>query len=466
MPPRSKPFHALLAVFFSCASCIAAPTTKASFFRNHCLFIKNGYLKSESASPSQILAEYERQSPGKPLVIHFHGGLVSEDTAKKEAVDLYHSCYGEQSYPIYFVWNADFFTELGNLLESRYHNAAFSQGHISTALFLDSIYQRMKAGGVDTSKIKGDAFDMVQTFKKLVSGDPATQKAAEDGARDDILAAGHTWSDWTKLETWQKAKDRAQRRVTNYFSPYVEGIARYHDSKSVSWNGDFLEWVSYNLGGRDIWSRMKQDTADSFTVRNGIPGAGLSFLKALSRIPDPPRIVLVGHSTGCIYILNFLRAAKAIAPTAKFDVVFLAPANTYQDTARFLAEGGDSIRNFRMFGIRDVDERKDHMLWELNPQLEGLYPGSLLCYVSRAVESRHNMPILGLERDFPTPANGTDRNANLIVRRYLLNDPRRIIWSPTLGADGSCCTCVSHGDFCGDAKTLASLRYLVASPNW
>ena len=378
----------------------ATPSDKGTFYREHCLFIKKGLLKSESATPDAILRAYEREAPGKPLVIHFHGGLVSEESAKHEAISLSNAAYGENAYPVFFVWNADFWTELNNTLESH------------------------------------------------------------------AQAAGTSLMEWTKADTWIKARERLTKRVTNYFSNPGAGTTQYHDSSSVSWGGDVLEWVAYNLGGRQVWQQMKQDTADSFKLQNGRPGAGLLFLRALKRHPVK-RVVLVGHSTGCIYILNFLEAARRIVPNTRFDVVFLAPANTYRDTAAFLNSGPTQVANFRMFGISDGAERRDHMLWQLNPALEGLYPGSLLFFVSRAVESRHNMPILGLQRDYATPPTpGPDRDANLIVKRFLFSRPRSVVWSPTPGPAGLSCSCTDHGTFCEDVSTLQSLRYLVKNESW
>jgi len=439
------------------------------FFRNHCLFIRNGYLKSESSSPKQVLAEYLREGGDRPIVIHFHGGLVSESSARKEALDLNGTCYGNRSYPIFLAWNADLFTELGNLLESRYHNMAYAQGHLSTAAFLSTLYDNARESGYSLNDLSGSTQKLMAAYRKFMSRDQAFQKAVGAQAAsedDDILASGSSWSDWTRLDTWRKAKERLEHRVTNYFGPYVQEFMKYHDADSVSWGGDLIEWVSHNLGGRDIWARMKQDTALSFTVRNGVPGAGLQLLDALRGLPRLPRIVLIGHSTGCIYIANFLTAAKRLLPGAKFDVVFLAPANTYQETANFLSQDRDEIGNFRMFGIREAQERHDHMLWQLNPKLEGIYPGSLLIYLSRAVEARRNMPILGLQRDFFVPGAGPDREASLLVHRELLDQPGAVVWSPSLGPVGYCSNCVSHGDFCSDQATLLSLRYLVSSPAW
>jgi hypothetical protein len=438
------------------------------FFRNHCLFVHNGYLKTESASPKQILSEYLKKGHNEPIVIHFHGGLVSEASAKKEALDLNASCYGDRSYPIFLAWNADLFTEIGNLLESRYHNAAFAQGRISTAQFLAGIYDNARQNGYSLDDLSGSAQKLMDAYRQYMSQSKPFQKAVSQQAQqdDDILGSGQSWADWTDLETWKKAKERLEHRVTNYFSPYVKGFTKYHDANSVSWGGDLLEWVCYNLGGRSIWSRMKSDTAYSFTSRNGVPGAGLQLLLALHDLPRLPRIILIGHSTGCIYIANFLRAARTMLPGARFDVVFLAPANTYQEAAEVLVPCQDEIVNFRMFGIREDAERRDHMLWQLNPNLGGIYPGSLLIFVSRAVEAKRNMALLGLQHNFAVPAMEPDHARCLAVHRALLDRPGAVVWSPSTGPPGLCSNCTSHGDFCSDPRTLLSLRHLIDSTVW
>ncbi len=127
----------LILLFASCLG-FSQSAREVLFFHNHCLFIHNGYLKNESATPAQIMRHYEVTGKDEPIVIHFHGGLVSESSAKKEALDLNNTCYGGRSYPIFLAWNADLFTELGNLLEAKYHNLAFAQGRISTAAFLSA----------------------------------------------------------------------------------------------------------------------------------------------------------------------------------------------------------------------------------------------------------------------------------------------------------------------------------------
>jgi hypothetical protein len=432
------------------------------FFSEHCLFIKKGRLEKSSSSPAELLAAYSRVAPGTPLVIHFHGGLVSAASAKQEALDLSANCYTGRSFPIFFIWNADFWTQLSNLLEAKYRNAAFVQGHLSTAQFLTKLYHNYQSGAPENS------VSVLHVYRRYMNSDPQFQRALREQvatqAKQSARQAANSARKWTRTSTWLQLKDDLQNRVTTYFTPYIEGAARYHDRASVSWGGDLLEYIASNLGGRDIWQEMKQETATSFAPGNP-SGAGRQFLLALRAHP-PARIILVGHSTGCIYILNFLRAARTLLPGRRFDVIFLAPANTYSDMADYLTSGPNQIQNFRMFAMRDDVERRDHMMWQINPQLSGLYPASVLYFVSRAVERKHNAPLLGLQRDYSPSAVGIEWDENALVRRSLLDYPRRVVWAPCEGPDGQCSACTDHGDFCSDPKTLKSLRMLITSSAW
>lgn len=269
------------------AATVASPPP--AFFRDHCLFVKKGFLRGESSTPEQILRDYDRYASGRTLVVHFHGGLVSEANAKKEAWQLAQTCYGPDAYPVFFIWNADFFTELGNLLDRRYHNLAFRQGHLSTAAFVQSIYRRAGTGGVDLSGIGQTGAALLSEYRRFMSRDPSFRKAVAvetyTRAEREAGPVGAGWQDWLKADTWRKERDKLEKRVVDYFSPYVRGVASYHDAQSVSWSGDLLEWIAANLGGKDIWSQMKRDTADSFRARNGVPGAGLRFIAACAGIP-------------------------------------------------------------------------------------------------------------------------------------------------------------------------------------
>ena len=82
---------------------------------------------------------------------------------------------------------------------------------------------------------------------------------------------------------------------------------------------------------------------------------------------------------------------KALPPDCKFDVVFLAPACTFDFMAKRLPVFREARRNLRMFALTDENERG---YWEVPV----LYRGSLLYLVSGLCEDEVDNPILGMQR--------------------------------------------------------------------
>ena len=138
------------------------------------------------------------------------------------------------------------------------------------------------------------------------------------------------------------------------------------------------------------------------------------------------RITLVGHSTGAIYIANWLKHAGNYLPDLKHDVVFLAPAINYAEFADLLAAQKARIGNFRMFAMQDALERDDQ-LWGGDEEVPDgkdwrrfIYPSSLLYLVSGILESavmpdgtivdEPDMPIVGMARFFENKAVFTDKD--------------------------------------------------------
>lgn len=456
MLSRSRWCHVLVLSTLLAVGAEAGPSFSA---KSHSLLISHGVRKAESLSADALLRNYDRDGAGKPLVLHFHGGLVRESNALSQAKDLSSRCYTD-SYPLYFVWNADLWSQMNATLESQYGPAAQSRFQGSTRMFLQNIYSRLQSG-----KLPLTQQSISQEYRRFMSSDGKYRKVLWERSKsflnDQVRAGALALSSLRDPKTWLRARDRVSDGVARSVIPTIEAVQRSHDSSSVSYGGDFLEWTAANCGGQQIWKNMKGETVRSFTTVNGRKGAGLELLEALKRHGMPKKVVLVGHSTGCIYILNFLAAAHRIMPAAQFDVVFVAPANTYADTARFLNSHSETIRSFNMFGLSADSEARDHMFWELSPKIAGLYPGSLLCFVSRSVEYKKNTPILGMQR-FLTPQSVEDIADNRTVRRLLLDRAQSLVWSSSTSTGPISCRCKSHGQFFDDADTLAGIRRIVA----
>lgn len=210
--------------------------------------------------------------------------------------------------------------------------------------------------------------------------------------------------------------------------------------------------------GTLIWNQMKKDTADAF-----LPGenhGGTALLADLRKHVDcgaaMPRITLIGHSTGAIYICQFIEAAAQVLPDCRFDVVFLAPALTYERFAATLATHGDRIAHFRSFAMNND--------WEIADKLVPIiYPRSLLYFVSGLLEPSVDEPLVGMERylrenkiftpaEFPAIARG---------RGFFADFPESLVWSPDTLGEGTQSVSAKHGDFDNDDLTLTSVQALL-----
>ena len=218
-----------------------------------------------------------------------------------------------------------------------------------------------------------------------------------------------------------------------------------------------------DLFGAAIWNQMKKDTLDSFA--DDPSTCGLAVVKGLKALEteskDFKKLTLVGHSTGAIYICNFLDMAKKVGLTTPIQVVFLAPALTCERFAQAIdAHGEGGLQNFRMFAMKDEREIEDEML-------KPLYTRSLLYFVSGLLEGEAvdggwkavlDMPLVGMQRFHEhAPVFGNDPSVKKVLD-FLNDKPRRKVWSQTLdGGPGMNSDAAHHGDFDNDNPTLDSV---------
>jgi len=207
-----------------------------------------------------------------------------------------------------------------------------------------------------------------------------------------------------------------------------------------------------NLGSL-TWGLIKDDTEDAFDANPEIHG-GTAFIGQLAKWWESGRrISLVGHSTGAIYIGHFLEAMdKALPAEAKADVVFLAPACTFD----FLHDRIDlfqrRVTGWRSFGLKDEIEAG---YWEVPG-----YRGSLLYMVSGLAEGdsedsldQVDKPLVGMQRYFDR-TDIYDSEAVVSVRRYAGDN---CIWSEEDAGSGRRSSAQKHGDFDEDEPTLKSV---------
>jgi hypothetical protein len=203
---------------------------------------------------------------------------------------------------------------------------------------------------------------------------------------------------------------------------------------------------------------MKQDTADAF---GGDPErhVGTALLAEIARLHQQGgarRILLVGHSTGAVYICNLLRHSDVLPPDVQFDLVLLAPACTFELFAQTVEQFGDRIANVRLFGMADKTECADQVV----PRV---YPRSLLYLVSGILEGdERDRPLLGMQRYFRSSAYDGIPSVQA-VRQFFQQRQNWEVWSLTEAGVGSGLASLSpaHGDFDNEAETLKSIAHLI-----
>ena len=215
-----------------------------------------------------------------------------------------------------------------------------------------------------------------------------------------------------------------------------------------------------NLGSL-TWGLIKDDTKDAFDTDPEVHG-GTAFIGQLTNWwQSGRRISLVGHSTGAIYIGHFLDAMDAaLPPDAKADVVFLAPACTFD----FLHDRIDlfqrRVSRWRNFGLKD---EKEAGYWEVPG-----YRGSLLYMVSGLAEGdsgdsldQVDKPLVGMQRYFDR-TDVYDSAAVIDVRNYAGDN---CIWSEVDAGSGRRSSAQEHGGFDEDELTMKSVvDFLSESP--
>jgi hypothetical protein len=149
---------------------------------------------------------------------------------------------------------------------------------------------------------------------------------------------------------------------------------------------------------KPIWSQMKQNAASAVEESRGCTMLA-DALAQLKKAEPQAEIHLVGHSAGSIvlgHLLDLLPKRNlevaschlyAPACTVRFAMEHYVPAMESKVLAR---------KRFFIHLLADAVEICDTV---------GPYRKSLLYLVSRALESRHKMPILGLEQVFDAKAN-------------------------------------------------------------
>lgn len=505
------------------------------------LYLRDGkYDGMGRADVTATFAAFRSQTETDRLALFFHGGLVDKTSGQQSAANEY-AAYRGFAFPLFFIWESGFQEVLAHHLPLIFAETIFGRVlHHAWELVSGKVAPEAEtaAGHASGSAESGPSLSLSDTeihaFMTAIKTDIMIQNEAVSIARtsESVDAAMAEGIDRNKMMLSPRT----------LMSPEVVGSVRgafFQANPNSIGSAGSLETLPFSAGGaiqaafaiakaavpvllntvrrfaqsRDhglqctlveeilralylanfgsaIWEEMKKETEDAFGADSNVFG-GTAVIEELCQVlKDKPQIkvTLIGHSTGGVYIGNFLHHVDAALRnqndvSTQFDVILLAPANTddfFQ--SRYVQS---RIRGIRLFEMKDAVEQQDHLLSkDVGPEdpsiLGQVYPRSLLYLVSGVCEyfegnagpgphamDGFDMPLLGMDRYFSQQAvfQSADYPSVDAIRKRFPSPPvshnfARVL-SPTDGTAeiGFRCTSQKHGNFPGDPFTIESLRF-------
>jgi hypothetical protein len=487
---------------------------------DYCINLKNGAFDGTTrADLDRLFEQFTASAQNTHLVVHFHGGLVGKQDGAALAGRLADEYIKANAYPVFFVWESGWNEVVGHNVAEIFREDIFqrllkrvtqfalgklSQGEDTRGLGLElpgefevenelesAAAGREPYAGVQSSLPPGEELtaEEAEQFRTALEEDAVLQEEA--ASIESALAGpdaettrgiGGAAPKTTLISPEVLAEMRAtsgeegersilagvMARVVKggvvILSRVVRRFAEKHDHglyKTVF--EEILREFYIANAGQVLWKHMKKDTADAFGKDPEFHG-GTAFLTGLAGIlrnGTRPRVTLIGHSTGAVYICHFLKHAdEVLPPDFRFDIVFLAAAADFELVSKTLEAHGSRVNRMRCFGMSDERERANALI----DRLPHVYPSSLLYFVSGVLEEESDKPLVGMQRYFSGTEPYTDDRFPQIasVRRFLDRHPHSRIWSQCTDGDGFNCDSATHGDFDNDPKTLASVRHVLA----
>jgi GH24 family phage-related lysozyme (muramidase) len=476
---------------------------------------------------TRAVRAYASVAEAQPLAIFFHGGLVSKadgiDTAQK-LLASYSSGgpEGGHAYPYFFVWESSLFETLAQNLPAIAGNVIFRQIFAHILPIVQEKVDAPSAPAIGASvALLPQAGRSVSDFVPNATVSPSEIAALRHDVQSDPLIAAesariaeavHEASATTPFSITESDPQDVQAVTASLLSRpiiaslvaeavdgvvgpgilaeksgniLVDIIRRFAEGRAHGLQDTIVEEMLRSLHvanvGYDIWADMKDATQAAFTASPMAVGTRL-IEELTSQFWDGgkrPRIVLIGHSAGAVYIRSFLEAieaalsAKAYRDEIVFDVVVLAAAVRVDTFANILPRSEARIANFRWFSMNDELERSDVLIQDVcqpstspwNVLAAGIYSSSLLYFISGVLEDDDDdTPILGMARYFAgnEPYSPQAFPAIGAVAQFFAKGPNRRVFSDTTNdiptpPVGLRSSAHHHGPFPKDAATMQSV---------
>lgn len=449
------------------------------------------------------------------LLLYFHGGLVSEGPAMASAELIVNELVDKTDvHPVAFIWE----TGIGEILTQNLRTAsssdlfqsilakilrvagdklnaqaadpggtvmlsALDSGALGTELRKPKPLENFRVDRAQLFPLTDDQFlrdDIEMRLEAEIRKDPDFNSLLVDKLSPLQLSLMRKESLLNVPAAGAPAALSLAKFIPGAVQVVLNIIRRFHSGHDHDLFPTAVEEILRNgfLGkfGLDLWTEMKAKAdemwqEDAAGTTGNDQHAGRYLLRRIcdyaANGPDLT-IDLVGHSAGAVAICYFVREFLKLNTTAKIrDIVFMAPACRSDLFDSTVIAGGDFFRNFRMFTMKDENEKKDYCGSPL------LYSHSLLYLISGLLEKDENDAcILGLERYLKNePPFDRDDMLHRVIA-FMNAVPNRAVFSATAAnaLPGLRCTALHHGQFHDadpnpamqdDFLTMGSIDYML-----
>ncbi len=452
-----------------------------------------------------------QKAPYPRLTIYFHGGLVGINSGESQAASLAHSFTNEQSSSLFLIWETSISEVIEQNLPAIFNEAIFQSLLRRVTQFVKGKLQKAVSGGAPESKALTPlplmpADQIQQELNAAQRGNDLFSQIQLDRVRaDESLTPVETRQIETEIQHDTQIQIQLEQITKALKAPTVaakgpsvggsvitlmdpavldqirpsetagKGLISFvalagHVAKVVAQiirrfanrrgHGVYVTIIEEILrqfyignAGKFIWNGIKAEVDGAFSSTNSGGSYLVNQIRVLWNANVRPRLTLVGHSAGSIYISRLIKELDAVMPADfKVDVVFVAPACTFKVFADVVRKAPGRIAHLRIFGMGESLEVK-------NAIAGPLYPASLLYFVSGLLEDEADTPILGMQRFYTLPVYATGFSDIAAVKAFApLNLPLAFAWSDVTQGLNANCDMHSHGGWIQDAPaTLASM---------
>ena len=484
--------------------------------RNHYLDLAGGEFAGTSrADLDGLFSAFEADPHRDTLVVHFHGGLNTREDGLTRARSLLPVYRAAGAYPVFFVWQSGALEVIEHQLRKIVAEPIFQRIVKLASKFTLGKLRRGRitrggdATGVDARTLEREIDELLAGSEPVLNIAPGERRRAfrlqeaelrelryeltndaifqaEAAAIANALRAPKTSATadpvrgggepggyretLMKPEILERLRPRAGGASDTRFAPALalihaitDLVSRIHtrlaNGRDHGIGPTIVEEVLLKLYVVSGWFNwMKTEISDAFGPDHDRCG-GSAFLRGLGALWERgirPRVVLIAHSAGSIYVCHFLEHAAACLPGVKFDVIFMTPACSFYRFGKALAANPGGIGSLRNLTFSDELERADRLL--------PVYPRSLLYFTSGVLDvdgpDIGDLPIVGMQRYY-TRAAPYDSPELQAVCDFFADDARRVMLVDGSAGANAVSGARSHGDFDYDARTRLTLARMI-----